>query len=206
MNVFKEMMYILMHPINGFEDMKQYKTGSLYAAGIVSLLWFFASLVHTQYTSPWFNANDTEKTNILLIFVSTVVLYIFFTISNWSICTLFDGEGSYIEIVIVTAYSLIPYVVSLFAVSIFSYFLSLDEYMFINVITSVGLLYSVIMLMIGMIQIHQYNFIRMGFALIVSVIGVFLILFLSFLMLMLIREIIEFFRTITNELLMRSVV
>ena len=202
----KELWYILRHPVSGFEDIKYKKSGSVCLSTLISLLWFVASIVQNQYTSAWFNSNNTNQTNIFFIFIATTVMFLFFTVSNWSICTLFNGEGTFRQIYIVTGYALVPYIISIFVNTFCSHLFCIQENMFLQFISIVGTLYSLFLLSVGMMQIHQYRFVQMIIAVIISVVGIFLILLLCFLMIMLIREIFAFFQSIFDEILMRSMV
>lgn len=201
-----ELRTILLHPSDGFDNMKYRKTGSMGLALIVVILWFIASVTERQYTNFRFNPFDTSETNIFFIFIATVVVFLFFTVANWSVCTLFDGEGNYKEIWIVTGYALLPYVISIFVTTLLSYVMTVNETAFMSFITIAGVLYSLYLLFVGMMQIHQYGFGRMLFAIVVSVVGIFMILFLCFLIIILFQQIFSFIGSVTEEILMRSMI
>lgn len=206
MKQIKELLYILRHPSDGFELMKYNHTGSVILSLAIVLIWFVASVLERQAMSAWFNNFAVENTNVFYIFIATVVVFFFFTVANWSICTLFDGDGFYREIVIVVGYSLLPYVCSVFLRMILSQVMSLDESVFLNFITLAGVIYSVLLLVMGMMQIHRYPFLRLIIVLFFSVVGMLLIIFLCFLLIMLMRECLSFINEVIDELLMRNLV
>ena len=203
-SALKEFRGILAHPSDGFDSMKYRKTGSAGLSFMIVLLWFIASVTERQYSNFRFNPVNTQETNIIFIFIATVVVFLFFTVANWSICTLFDGEGSFHDIWTVTGYALFPYVVSMFATTALGYALTTSEAAFMHFITAAGLLYSLYLLFAGMMQIHQYGFFRMLAALIFSVVGIFLVLFLCFLIMILFQQMGSFIRSVLEEILMRS--
>lgn len=200
----KELGYILRHPSDGFSTMKFNKSGSMSLAFISSTVWFFATLIQQQYTSYRFNELNTVDTNILYILLGTIVIFICFTIANWSVCTLFDGEGSYKEIFIATGYALIPYSISMIIATMLSHALGLTESVFISFITIAGLLYSTYILSIGLMQIHDYTFIRMLISVITSIIGILLIVFLGVLVITLFSQLFSFISSVIGECMMRG--
>lgn len=199
----KEMFYILIHPVVGFEDLKYKKSGSVALAFIVALFWFINTVMERQFTSFRFNTFDTENTNVLYIFISTVVMFLFFVLANWSLCTLFDGEGTLREIFIVTGYAIVPWVLSIFVSMVLSHFLLLEESAFTGFIVIAGVLWTVYLLFQGMMQIHSYSFFKTLLCLIGSIIGIALLLFLSFLLLLLFQQMFTFISSVYEELMLR---
>ncbi|MBR7132644.1 MAG: YIP1 family protein [Clostridia bacterium] len=199
-----EFKYILFHPEDGFYSMHIFKTGSVFISLVVALLWFFAELFTQQYTSFRYNNYNKTNINIIYIFIATFIFAILFSVSNWAICTLFDGEGSFSEILIVTGYSLFPYVSSRFIAIIMSYFLTINESTFVNFVTIIGLLYTVVLLCIGLIQIHDYSFTKMILSVFSTVIGVLLIVVLIFLLMTLFGQLFSFISSIFKEVAMHD--
>ena len=199
----RELAFILIHPVTGFEDLKYKKSGSVLLAFVISLLWFINSVLEGQFTGFRFNTFDTENTNVFYIFISTVVMFCFFVLANWSLCTLFDGEGTLKEIFIVSGYSIVPWVLSIFITMALSHFMLLEETAFLGFITIAGMLWSVFLLFHGMMQIHSYSFAKTLFCLIGSVIGIALLLFLSFLLLLLFQQMFTFLSSVYEEIMLR---
>ena len=202
-DAIREMASILIHPISGFEDLKYKKSGSVLLAFCIALLWFINTVLERQFTGFRFNTFDTENTNVFYIFISTVVLFCFFVLANWSLCTLFDGEGTLKEIFIVTGYAIVPWVLSIFITMALSHFMLLEETAFLSFITIAGMLWSVFLLFHGMMQIHSYSFAKTLFCLIGSVIGIALLLFLSFLLLLLFQQMFTFLSSVYEEIMLR---
>lgn len=200
---FKEFKYILFHPVDGFDMMKENKTGSSKLAVVIAFLWFAVASFERQFTHFRFNFFDTENTNVIYIFISTVVMYIFFCIGNWALCTLLDGEGSLHEIIIVTGYSMFPFVVSIFISSLMSNFMTVVEAPFMNFITTGGMIWTALLLLFGMMQIHRYDFKKTLVSILGSFIALALILFISFLIILLFQQIYSFTESVYKEIFYR---
>ena len=123
--------------------MKYHKRFSVKVIFTVLLLMFFSIVCTRQLTAFTFNHNNLDKGNMLVVLFAMLFVYVSFCTVNWCITSLLDGKGEFKEIACSTAYALIPYIASSFVSVIMSYFLTIDEKMFITVIMAVGFIWSV---------------------------------------------------------------
>ena len=203
LQLWLEWKYILFHPVKGFEDLKERKTGSTFISALIVLLWFFATVIERQYKQFRFNEYNVDNTNVQYIFIATIILFLIWVVSNWSVCTLTDGEGSFNQIWIASGYALSPLVISLIVVTICSYFFSLDDEIFVNAITAFGYIWMFLILFFGMMQIHQYDFGKTLITILFTVVGVIVILFLCFLVLVLFEQLFSFVSSVVEEAVFR---
>ena len=199
----QEYLAILFHPVEGFDQMKYRKTGSVGIATAVVLLWFVVSSVERQMTHFRFNHFDTKNTNVLYIFISTFVLFLFYCIASWSLCTLLDGEGNLREIWTTYGYALTPMVATTFLSVVLSNVLTIEEGSFRNLLTGAGILWTGLLLLFGMMQIHRYDFKKTVFSILGSFVGLTLILFLSFLIILLFQQMWDFVQSVYREIFYR---
>lgn len=199
----KEFKYILFHPVDGFEQMKDRKSGSAWLATAMALLWFIAASFERQFTHFRFNSFDTENTNVIYIFISTVVMFIFFCAGNWALCTLLDGEGSIREIWIVTGYSIFPFVLVMFISALLSNIMTLSEGPFLDFLGAAGIIWTGMLLLFGMINIHRYSFKKTLLSIAGSFLALVIILFLSFLIILLFQQIYAFLESVYKEIFYR---
>ena len=100
--------HVIFHPFDGFWDLKHEKRGSLAAANIILLALTLTMILQRQLTGFVFNTNVVEELNIVIIFSSVFVVFLLWCISNWSLTSLMDGEGTFRDIYITSAYALVP--------------------------------------------------------------------------------------------------
>lgn len=80
------------------------------------------------------------------------------TTANWAVATLLSGIGKLKEIFTVICYSIIPMVFGNIIYIIFSYMLNADEGEFLLIFVTAMQLYSVFMVIVGSIIIHDVSF------------------------------------------------
>ncbi len=194
---------LLIHPVRGFEEVKYGGKGSAaVAAGIVVLL-FLSEVFNRQLRGFPFNPFRPDRLNILTVLAQTVVPYLLWGVANWALCTLMDGEGRFPEIMIATAYSLVPMVLITFLVAALSNLMTLEEGAFLLLAQSVRGIWFLVLLTIAMKEIHQYSFPRTVLSMALTVVGIGIILFLAVLVFSLFQQLAIFLRTVGSEILFR---
>lgn len=199
----KHCLYTLVHPFNGFDAIKWEKKGSVTIAVISLFLYYVSAIYQYQGTGFMFNTNDPDKLNIFLIAVSSFLPFLIFTIANWSVCTLFDGEGKFSEIVIAVGYALLPMTVISFFTTFISNFILSNEQAFVSMISTVGLIWSLAIGFVGLMSVHQYTFKQTLLSVLASLVGVFIIMFIAVLVATLYNQLYSFFASIYNEIRFR---
>ena len=194
----------MTHPLDEFYDIKDTKSWSTPAALVILALWFAVTVLSKTMTGFIFNYNRAENTNILMYFASTCVMFALFVVINWSVTTLTDGKGSMYQIFISCAYALIPYVVSIAACTVLSNIFTADEAAFYGFVSTVGILWSVFLMVGALRAIHDFTFLKTFVCIILTVLGMIFVIFLAVLFVSLVQQLISFAVSVFNELLYRS--
>ncbi len=192
--------HVIFHPIEGFEDLRWKKQGSMKVSmGIVALL-FVAMVANRQLLGFAFNTAYTKIFNVVPLLVQSVVYFFTWVIANWAVCTLLDGEGRLKQICINSAYALVPYIVCVFVAVFVSNFLVLDEAIWLNAIYYLGLGWSVLLMFQAMKAVHQYTVLKTLVSMVLTLIAMLLILFLAILLLSLFQQVYVFIYSIYTEI------
>ncbi len=170
-------IYCLRHPVDGFE---QFRNRNLYfmpmATGIV-LFWMVIAIIKSYFTAYIYNSVDVNSYNPLSTVLSTVGLFLIFVVSNWCIASFIEGKGTFKYIFCMTAYSLIPYIVTELVCIPLSYVFTADEAIFITIIKAIGIIWSAAVIYLGTYAIHQFSAGKTFGSLILTAVGMVLILF-----------------------------
>jgi len=193
----------VFHPFDSFYAIKEEGRGSVTQALLIILAFFFVAVFHRQNTGYTFNMNDPSDLNVWLIAAKTVLLFALWVVGNWAAATWMDGEGKAVQIVMVSAYAIVPYVASVLIGTLLSNVLLQEEGVFIHYLAVVGMLWSGALMLIGMQTIHDYGFIKTVQSLALTLAAMGIIVFLGMLFYTLFQQAWVFVYTIYNELLFR---
>lgn len=205
--VGEELVYafhVMFHPFDGFWDLKRAKRGGVRGAtiqlAIVAIVMAFRE-VGTGYIYSGEAVSDSNVFLIIAVFFGIVMLW---CVSNWCLTTLMSGEGSFKDIYVATGYCLLPIAMTMFPATLLSHFVTEQEIMFVNFITVVGFLWSVILLFGAVMSTHAYTPGKNVLTIICTLVGMLLIAFLLVLFVNLIGRMFTFGQNVYNEIVFRT--
>ena len=195
--------YLVRHPFEGFEDLRWKKGYNMKVALVVVLAFFISTVIQARMTGFLFNTEFAKVFNIIPYVSSTILLFFVWVIANWSLCTLFNGEGTMRAICCASAYALVPYLLSMLINTAASNVLLPREGQFLSFIAIVGIGWSVVMMISALKAIHQYSVPKTLLSVVLTLLAMVIILFVVVLLVALFQQIFIFFYTIYTELLYR---
>lgn len=200
----KYSLYLTVHPFKGFWEIKHEGQGSLRAAIVLLLLFVFSSIANGFYNGYLFNTNGGVNFNALLHGGLIAYIYLLWCVSNWCLTTLFDGEGSFVDICKATSYALVPMTISQIILIPLSNFLVLDEKMFFSIILYGGIIWTALLLLTGTITTHQYTLGKTLVIIVCIILSMCMITYILLLFVNLIQQMLGFIVTISREISIRS--
>lgn len=195
--------YAVTHPVEGFDDMRWKKSGSLKIAFLIVGLLFFGEIADDRLFGAQFFISYERIFNIVPYIVQSIILFAVWVVGNWAVCTLLDGEGTMKNICIYSAYALIPYVAQLYINVILSHVLIRDESVFLDIIRIAGIGWTAVLLFSAIKSVHQYSFLKTAAAILLTIAAMLIMLFLLVLMLALLQQIWIFISTVVTEIIYR---
>ncbi len=196
-------LYTLFHPADGFQQLKPRKIGSWRVVGILLVALFVVFTLEFFATGYIFNLNRAIDYSLPIMALKTIGIALLFVISNWAVCTLFNGNGNLKEIACVTAYSLLPLIGAMAINVVASNFLSASEGALMNIVLVIGILWTFLLIMCGLSAIHEYNMTQTFFSAIATVIGMVVIVFLLIMFFSLMQQTVSFIQSIVTEAITR---
>lgn len=195
--------YVARHPFEGFEDVRWKKAYNSKVALVIVLCFFIVNVCQRRMTGFLFQTYFTKVFNVVPIFSSSVLIFFIWVVGNWSLCTLFDGEGKMNEIMCVSAYALVPYIISQVVVIFASNVLTRQESTIITLITYVGFVWSAVLMISAMKALHQYTMPKTILAIIFTIVAMVIIVLVLILLVSLFQQVVMFAYSIWTELMYR---
>jgi hypothetical protein len=148
--------HLVFHPFDGFWDLKHEKRGSVRAGTTILCLTILAFFYNSIGKGYMFNPRGTYS-SIFVQILSIGVPVLLWTVSNWCLTTLFDGEGSLKDIYIATCYSMAPLPIFVVISTILTNFMTASEGSMVNLLISIAFVWMIILLFFGMVVTHDYT-------------------------------------------------
>lgn len=196
-------LHVIVHPFDGFWDLKNEKRGTVAAANIIVLLVLITRLLSLQYTSFLFMNVNWERVNIWFEMAQIAVPLTIWVVSNWCLTTLFDGKGTMTEIYIATAYALVPYILIQIPMCIFSNIVTEDEGTLYTFFNALSILWCAALMLVGLMQTHDYTMAKTVLFVLVTVVGMIVIIVLCLLIFSMASEAVAYFVSLGRELIIR---
>jgi hypothetical protein len=157
----------LLHPADTFYEIKRNNGGSVIIATIFLVVWYAFKIL--GFSSGFiFNTTDIRNANAWYALAQTFGLVILFTLANWAVCTLMEGKGKLKDIYIVTCYSLIPMIIQAIGYDVLSNVLTLSEANILSILNYACLVFTLVYIVMGLINIHEYSFGKFIFTTVVT--------------------------------------
>ncbi len=199
---WEEMVYafhLCFHPFDGFWDLKHEKRGSLRAGLTIvgmTILAFYYQSVGQGYI---FNPSESSST-ILMQIASVAVPVLLWTTSNWCLTTLFDGEGSFKDVLISVCYSLAPLPPMLVISTILSNFLTIEEGAIATMLVVFGAVWVFFLLFFGMLVTHDYSLGKNIITTLGTILCMAIIIFVIVLFASLVGKMVQFVSLVVTEI------
>lgn len=200
---WKYAFYTVNHPADGYYEIRHRERGSVAIAIVLVILFSFSFSINRILASFIVNDVDPLDVNALTELIAVLLLYFLFCVGNWSITCLMEGEGRLKDISIAVGYAMIPMIVCMNLGTVVSQFVAQNEEAFYFMIIGIGIAYGLFMMLIGIMEIHNYTLGKTLVTIFLTFIAMFIIIFVTLLFVDLINQVYSFFYSIYQELIFR---
>lgn len=191
------------HPFNNFNAIKYKAQGSMLISAVLLVLFYVTDVLYDFYCGFAHSNFNTENYNSLLILIGTVGIVILWVFCNWAISVLGEGKAKLKEVFIVACYSLVPQIVSNILCLMLSNILLIKEATIITVISTVALILTGLILCIGTMIVHEFDFFKFLLTTVITLIAMAVVIFLAFMIVILLQQFFAFIRTVFIEVAYR---
>ena len=201
---WKFLFYTVSHPADGYYEIRHRERGSVPIAILMVILFSLSFSINRMSASFIVNDIDPRNVNALTELIAVLILYLLICVGNWSITCLMEGEGRLKDIAIAIGYAMVPIIVCFTIGTIFSQFVAQNEGAFYWMIIGIGIAYGLMMMLIGIMQVHNYTLGKTLITIFLTFVAMFIIIFIVLLLTDLINQVYQFFYSIYQELIFRA--
>lgn len=191
--------HLILHPFDGFWDLKHEKRGSV-RAGTTILVTTILAVYYQSVGAGYVSNPKRDYISFFGALISVCVPLALWMVANWCLTTLFDGEGSFKDIYIASTYSLTPMILVIIPTTLASNFVVESELKMISFITTLGFVWLGLLLFFGMMVTHDYSIGKNVITTIGTIVGMICIMFIAILFSTLLGKLVSFVTNIVTEL------
>jgi hypothetical protein len=198
----QELMYgfhTILHPFDGFWDLKHEKRGSLRAALVflaLTILAFFYQSIGTGYVM-----NPTRGySTIWAQLIGVLVPLLLFVLANWCLTTLFDGEGSFKDVFVAVCYCLLPIPLLVIPATFASNFVTTSEAGIVSLLSTFAFIWMGLLIFFATMVTHDYSMGKNVITFLGTIVGMVIIMFVAVLFTTLVGKIVSLITNIVVEI------
>ena len=196
--------HLVFHPFDGFWDLKHEKRGSVRGGLTIMGLTILALYYNGVGKGYIFNPSQTGA-HIIFIAGSIILPVFLWVTANWCLTTLFDGEGSFRDVLIATTYSLSPLPPFLVISTLLTRVLTETEGVIATKLLPIfALIWMIFLLFFGMLVTHGYSLPKNIVTTLGTILAVAVLVFVVGLFSSLVTKMIMFVVNIVTEISTRT--
>ena len=189
------------HPIDSFYDLKKGKRGS-YLSATIWYLFFFIVYLHARFGRDFlYTPVPVEELDFTALMLGFVVICFLFVLTNYLLSSIQDGDGTLGDIYKLTIYAMGPMITGILVVTGLSYFLSYNEDFLIDLIEFVAPSWSLIILILGLQEVHVYSTGAAVKSIVLSIASMVMIAIVVLIVVMMGEQLADFLQVIVKEVL-----
>ena len=191
--------HVILHPFDGFWDLKHEKRGSVKGA-IFFIVLTIATFYYQAIGQGYLLDPYASLASVWAQIFGVLVPLFLFVLANWCLTTLFEGEGSFKDIFIACGYSLLPIPLLVIPVTIYSNFRITTETDIIGFISTFAFIWLGLLIFFGTMVTHDYSMGKNVITVLGTIVGMVFIMFLAVLFTTLVGKIVSLITNIVDEI------
>lgn len=190
-------------PVDGYDDLKRYKRFSNRMAFVYLALFFLTYTLWIYETNFLFNPRIVSEINLFEEFVTILVPFGLWVISNYLVGSIRDGDGKLKEVFQGSALTLLPLVIMFPILTVLSHALTFNESFIYDVVLLIGISMTVIYFFVMVKEIHFYDIRPTVSNIFITLFTGVMMLAMTFIVFFLLGEVFNLFADIFQEVFSR---
>ncbi len=194
--------HVMFHPFDGFWDLKHEKRGSIRGA-VFYIVITIAAFYYQSIGQGYLLNPQGNYSGLWSQVLGVIVPLLLFTVGNWCLTTLFDGEGSFKDIFIAAGYSLTPLPLLIVPATIYSNFVVSTETDIVGFISTLAFIWLGLLLFFGTMITHDYSMGKNVVTVLGTIVAMIFIMFVAILFTTLVGKMVGLVTNIVTEIQFR---
>ncbi|MBD2861517.1 YIP1 family protein [Paenibacillus oceani] len=194
---------VLAHPIDFYNDLQEPGRARIRDGILMIALVIAFRMISLLLSSILYQQREAFEISFVTEAVSIIVLWLTWSISNWGVSTIQDGEGRFKEILVGSAYALAPYALLIIPISLLTNVMTLQEMPVYVFLTGFLFVWVAFLLIMKVKIIHDFTLYKLIFILLLTIVGMLIIWFVFIMIYGLVNQAFNFVFGIVKELNLR---
>ena len=200
----QRLLRVMLNPGDAFYDLRHGNYAHVSNALILVLVVFFVRLFNIQFMSFQIHRVDPERVSLLAEIARIIGLWLLFSVANYGVGAIFEGEGRFRDVLIATAYSTGPYLFFSWPLTLLTHVMSRNELALVDSINVVILYWVALLVFLGVRTIHNYSIPKAAGTSALTVFGMMVVIGVLALVYALTEQMFSFAREIMVEITIRT--
>lgn len=200
MNTFKMMKGSLTHPLDFFYDIQFGNRAKYRDAIIIIFLAICTKIFSLMLTGFSYSSVESYQVSVFYEALWIVLPWITWSIANWAVSAIADGEGKFKHIVISSSYVYVPYILFNIPLTIVSNVLTQKEGSIVSVLSFFTLLWMIFLILVHVKVLHDFDLGKTIWITLLSLFGVLLLWFMAIMIFGLVNQSVQFILNIFKEI------
>ncbi|HAM62685.1 MAG: hypothetical protein A2Y20_05415 [Firmicutes bacterium GWF2_51_9] len=191
----------MRHPIDSFYDLKRKRRGSLLGAFLIYAIFFAVFLWYMLgkgFIYQFIAIEDIDMNSVIIGFFSIFFLGI---LCNYLVSSINDGEGSFVQLVKMVAYSLGPVLVIYVLIIGLSYILTYNELFLLQTAQQAAFVWTGVNLYLGIQETHNYTVRESVKSILMTIVFMLVIAVVLLIVIIMTEQVYMFFEAIIKEVI-----
>jgi tetratricopeptide (TPR) repeat protein len=201
---FGNVRQVLRHPIEFYTDLRDPGRTKVSHAFIILASVIVVHILSLAARPFLFRFHDYTSVSYLLESLMILVPWVTWAIVNTGLATVLDGEGKFTEVLVGSAYALVPYVVFSLPITFLSYIITYRELDFYNGMWSLVYAWIALLLVLKVKLVHDFTLFKVFWIGVMTLFGMLVFWLICFLLFGLANQFVTFILDLYREVSFRG--
>jgi len=154
---FRYAYRVMRHPFLGYEELRYENKGKWKHAFVLIALYALATSSNFWLSSFLYMPVPPQFVDWTNVIVQPILFWVVWSVANYGIATITDGEGRWRDVFIATAYNFTPFIFFTIPLNLATHLITFKELNFVQLFNTALLLWSAFLFYVSVRETHSYE-------------------------------------------------